>query len=227
MSQASQDFDEDRVVKELKFSPESVLEHVRPHPVLSNKLTSEQKIEKIAKSFAEILETLGLDLNNESIKKTPQRVAKMYVNEVFAGLKSDAFPKITVIENEMAYDQMVLIDNISILSCCEHHFATIDGKARVAYIPNKRVIGLSKINRIADFFSRRPQVQERLTKQIADSLCYILDTKDVAVSITAKHYCVASRGVQDEASLTTTCDLRGSFKHDARTRSEFVSHGSK
>jgi GTP cyclohydrolase I len=137
-------------------------------------------------------------------------------------LKDESFPKITVIENEMLYDQMVVVKDVSVISLCEHHFATIHGTANIAYIPSKGVIGLSKINRITDYFSRRPQVQERLTKQIADCLSYILKTEDVAVYIKAKHYCVISRGVEDLNSSTITSDLRGAFKHSAETRSEFL-----
>jgi GTP cyclohydrolase I len=148
----------------------------------------------------------------------------MYVNEIFSGLNKENFPKITVIENEMQYDQMVLVQNIQVLSVCEHHFQTIDGHATVAYIPNKKVIGLSKINRVVQFFSRRPQVQERLTKQIADCLQVILETDHVAVHMNARHYCVISRGVEDSHSSTSTSDLRGHFKEKPDTRMEFLKH---
>src|SRR6185312_5137893 len=127
----------------------------------------------------------------------------------------------TSIENKLGYNEMVTVKDVSIISVCEHHFVTIDGKATISYIPKNRVIGLSKLNRIAKFFSRRPQVQERLTKQVADCLCQVLETDDVAVMITAKHYCVVQRGVEDAGSETLTSDLRGAFREDARTRAEF------
>lgn len=201
---------------------QDILDHVRPTPMFSNKLSDEQKISQLTDKFREVMEILGLDLKNDSLKETPNRIAKMYVNETFSGLSQKNFPKITVIENEMKYDQMVLIKDIKVLSVCEHHFQTIDGVATVAYIPNQKVIGLSKINRIVQFFSRRPQVQERLTKQVADCLQYILDTEHVAVHISAKHYCVIARGVQDHGSVTSTADLRGHFKSKVETRMEFL-----
>lgn len=199
-----------------------ILSKVRPTPMVHNGLSDEEKIAKIAENFREIMMTLGLDLNDDSLEKTPLRVAKMYVREVFAGLNPRNFPSITSIENKLGYNEMVTIKDISIISVCEHHFVTIDGRATISYIPKDRVIGLSKINRIARFFSRRPQVQERLTKQIADCLCEVLDTEDVAVSISARHFCVVQRGVEDAHSATVTSDLRGSFREDARTRSEFM-----
>ncbi|MFZ3230333.1 MAG: GTP cyclohydrolase I FolE [Pseudobdellovibrio sp.] len=199
-----------------------ILSHVRPSPVVESVLTNDQKIEKIKNHFNEIMLTLGLDLTDDSLKETPKRLAKMYVNELFLGLDANNFPKITVIENKMQYDQMVCVQDIEVMSVCEHHFQPIDGYATIAYIPNKKVIGLSKINRIAQFFASRPQVQERLTKQIADCLQFLLNTEDIAVHINAKHYCVISRGVQDTHSTTTTSDLRGAFKLQATTRSEFL-----
>ena len=208
--------------KSAAFTPRQILDQVRPHPFIDNALTDPEKIEKISFHVQKILETLGLDLKNESLSETPTRVARMYVNEIFSGLNPENFPKITVIENDMKYDQMILVRDIETLSVCEHHLQTIDGLATVAYIPSKKVIGLSKINRIVEYFSRRPQVQERLTKQIADCLVYVLGTQDVAVCITARHYCVAARGVADARSLTTTSDLRGNFKSRAETRNEFL-----
>jgi GTP cyclohydrolase I len=186
-------------------------------------MSDEEKITKISGHFREIMETLGLDLTNDSLQNTPKRVAKMYVQELFSGLKDENFPKITVIENEMLYDQMVVVKDIGIISLCEHHFVTIHGRAHIAYIPSHGVIGLSKINRIAEYFARRPQVQERLTKQIADTLCHVLKTEDVAVYIQAKHYCVISRGVEDINSETITTDLRGALKNNPNTRNEFLS----
>lgn len=202
---------------------QEILTNVRPSPTVESNLTSEEKIETIKKHFSVIMETLGLDLNDDSLKDTPKRIAKMYVNEIFGGLDEKNFPKITVIENKMVYDQMVCIQDIEVLSTCEHHFQPIDGFATIAYIPKTKVIGLSKLNRIAEFFARRPQVQERLTKQIADCLQFILETEDVAVHINAKHYCMIARGIQDSHSTTTTSDLRGAFKTGPETRSEFLS----
>jgi GTP cyclohydrolase I len=205
-----------------------MLAKVQPTPMVNNGMSEEAKIAKIAENFRDIMLTLGLDLSDDSLENTPLRVAKMYVREVFSGLNPRNFPKITSIENKLEYNEMVTVKDVSIISVCEHHFVTIDGRATIAYIPKTRVIGLSKINRIAKFFSRRPQVQERLTKQIADCLTQVLDTDDVAVSISAKHYCVIQRGVEDAQSLTVTSDLRGAFREDARTRAEFlaaVNHG--
>lgn len=212
------------IEKEIKFDAKDILANTRPTPYNETKLSDAEKIEKITGYFQSIMETLGMDLSNDSLQKSPHRVAKMYVNEIFAGLKTENFPRISVIENEMQYDQMIVIKDVNVISFCEHHFVTIQGKANIAYIPNKRVIGLSKINRIAKYFSQRPQVQERLTKQIADCLAYVLDTPNVAVMIDAKHYCVISRGVEDVNSTTLTCDLRGEFRDDEKTRQEFMMH---
>jgi GTP cyclohydrolase I len=210
--------------KEIKFDAKEILAKTRPTPYIESKLSDNDKIDKITTHFKSIMEILGMDLTNDSLVKSPHRVAKMYVNEIFAGLKTENFPRISVIENEMQYDQMIVVKDVSVISFCEHHFVTIEGKANIAYIPNKRVIGLSKINRIVRYFSQRPQVQERLTKQIADCLSYVLDTQDVAVMIDAKHYCVISRGVEDVNSSTLTSDLRGEFKIDGKTRQEFMMH---
>ncbi len=199
-----------------------ILSHVRASPVVDNPLSTDDKIAIIQKHFSEIMKTLGLDLTDDSLTDTPKRMAKMYVNEIFSGLDTKNFPKITVIENKMQYDQMVCVQNIELMSVCEHHFQPIDGFATVAYIPNKKVIGLSKLNRVVDYFARRPQVQERLTMQITDCLVYLLGTQDVAVHINAKHYCVISRGIQDTHSTTTTADLRGAFKNQSETRTEFL-----
>ncbi|NUN04876.1 MAG: GTP cyclohydrolase I FolE [Bdellovibrio sp.] len=209
---------------EIAVHVREILDNVRPTPMIQNGLSNEDKIEKITAKFTDIMETLGLDLDDDSLRETPRRVAKMYVNEVFGGLDQKKFPKVTVIENSMKYDQMIVVQNISCLSFCEHHFLPIDGFATVAYIPNKKVIGLSKINRIVQYFSRRPQVQERLTKQITDCLQFILGTEHVAVHINAKHYCVIMRGIQDAGSTTSTADLRGHFKSRQETREEFLQH---
>lgn len=199
-----------------------ILTNVRPSPTVTSSLTCDEKIDKIEAHFSEILKILGLDLEDDSLKETPKRIAKMYVNEIFSGLTATNFPKITVIENKMAYDQMVCVQDIEVMSMCEHHFQPIDGFATIAYIPNTKVIGLSKLNRIVEYFAKRPQVQERMTKQIADCLQYILETEDVAVHINAKHYCVIARGIQDSHSTTTTSDLRGAFKARSETRTEFL-----
>lgn len=209
---------------EIPVAVKKILENVRPTPMVETGLSNDEKIKKISAKFAEIMEILGLDLADDSLHETPLRVAKMYVNEVFGGLDPKKFPKMTVIENKMNYDQMIVVQNISCLSFCEHHFLPIDGFATVAYIPNKKVIGLSKINRVVQYFSRRPQVQERLTKQIADCLQYILGTDHVAVHINAKHYCVVMRGIEDTTSTTSTSDLRGHFKTRQGTREEFLQH---
>jgi GTP cyclohydrolase I len=209
---------------EVELSVEDILSNVRPTPMVKTKLSDEKKIELITEKFREIMEVLGLDLKNDSLQNTPRRIAKMYVNEIFSGLQKENFPRMTVIENEMEYDQMVVVQDIQVISVCEHHFQTIDGLATVAYIPNKKVIGLSKINRIVQFFSRRPQVQERLTKQIADCLQFVLGTDHVAVHVNARHYCVIARGVEDNQSSTSTADLRGHFKSRPETRAEFLHH---
>ena len=202
----------------------AILKQVRPTPVITSNLNIQEKKKRIAKNFKEIMETLGLDLRNDSLSKTPERVARMFVDEIFSGLIDSNFPDLTTIENNMSYDQMVLVQDVQVMSICEHHFQTIDGVATVAYIPNKKVIGLSKINRIVQFFSRRPQVQERLTKQIADCLQAALGTPHVAVHISAKHYCVIARGIMDVNSFTSTSDLRGHFKSRPQTRMEFLQH---
>lgn len=212
------------MTKKWDFAMCDLLSKVTPSPVRENGLTRDQKVTKIEAHFREILETLGLDLTNDSIQESPARIARMYVDEVFRGLDASKFPKITVIENDMKYDQMIVVRDIKVISTCEHHFVTIDGRATIAYIPKNKVIGLSKLNRIADFFSRRPQVQERLTKQIADCLVHVLETDHVAVHIHAKHYCVISRGIEDASSTTVTSDLRGDFRDDARTRMEFLAN---
>lgn len=186
--------------------------------------TAEDKIRTIAPLFTAIMETLGLDLKDDSLTDTPNRVAKMYVKEIFWGLDYTKFPKCTAIENKMDYrNSFVLERNINVQSNCEHHFVVIDGMATVAYIPNKKVLGLSKLNRIVEFFSKRPQVQERLTEQIAETISFIAETEDVAVYIDARHYCVKSRGIQDTGSSTVTLSTRGRFAAaDSEVRREFL-----
>lgn len=199
-----------------------LLAQVLPTPTIENGYTDAQKIELIEKKFAEIMQVLGLDLRDDSLADTPRRVAKMYVNEIFSGLNAANFPKMTKVDNKMKYDQMVVVQNIEVLSTCEHHFQTIEGLATVAYIPKDRVLGLSKLSRVVSFFSRRPQVQERLTKQIADCLQLVLETENVAVHINAKHYCMIARGVQESRASTVTTDIRGDFKSCPETRAEFL-----
>lgn len=183
----------------------------------------ESKIKKIEKHFAAIMDVLGLDRADDSLEETPKRVAKMYVNEIFWGLKPENFPKCTVIENKMGYDEMVIEKDVTLMSNCEHHFVTIDGKAHVAYIPKGKVLGLSKLNRIVEYFARRPQVQERIAEQVFHALVYILETEDVAVVIEGVHYCVKSRGVEDHSSYTMTAKLGGCFKTEPDCRAEFMS----
>ena len=180
-----------------------------------------KKIEMIEGYFRNIMHTLGLDLSDDSLIETPKRVAKMYVNEIFWGLDFEAFPKCTTVDNKMKYDEMVVERNINVQSNCEHHFVVIDGLATVAYVPKQKVLGLSKINRIVEYFSKRPQIQERLTEQIFHALQFILETEDVAVMIDAQHFCVKSRGVEDAGSSTITSKLGGGFKSDPAARAEF------
>ena len=192
-------------------------------PTTPNNYDRKEKIEQIETHFTHIMRILGLDLSDDSLVETPKRVAKMYVNEIFWGLDYEAFPKCTTVNNKMKYNEMVVERNVSVQSNCEHHFVVIDGLATVAYVPKDRVLGLSKINRIVEYFSKRPQIQERLTEQIFHTLQYILDTEDVAVMIDAQHYCVKSRGVEDTGSSTVTSRLGGGFKSDIAVRNEFYS----
>lgn len=182
-----------------------------------------EKMAVIEEKFREIMDTLGLDLTDDSLSGTPHRVAKMYVQEIFSGLNPANKPKISVFENKYNYGEMLVERNINLNSTCEHHFLPIAGKAHVAYIANGQVIGLSKINRIVDYYARRPQVQERLTVQIADELKRILNTEDVAVVIDAKHMCVSSRGIEDESSSTVTAEYGGLFKQREH-RDEFLKY---
>jgi len=184
-------------------------------------LTDEEKKTKIEHHFRQIMETLGLDLNDDSLRGTPKRVAKMYVEEIFSGLKPENKPKIALFENKYEYNGMLVEKNISFYSNCEHHFVPIMGKAHVAYISNGQVIGLSKLNRIVQYFAKRPQVQERLTMQIAKELKKVLQTEDVAVFIDAKHLCVSSRGIKDESSSTVTSYYGGQFRQDS-VKQEFL-----
>ncbi|MCU0442388.1 MAG: GTP cyclohydrolase I FolE [Bacteroidia bacterium] len=186
-------------------------------------LDDEIKIELIEKHFREIMLILGLDMSDDSLKGTPHRVAKMYVQEIFSGLNPKNAPKAKLFENKYQYKNMLVEKQISFHSTCEHHFVPIIGKAHVAYIPNGRVVGLSKLNRIVRYFAQRPQVQERMTIQIANMLKEVLDTQDVAVVIEADHLCVASRGVKDVTSNTITSEYSGKFQ-DNNTREEFLKY---
>jgi GTP cyclohydrolase I len=191
-------------------------------PVLDTGLSRTDKIEKIEGHFTEVMKALGLNLTDDSLMDTPKRVAKMYVNEIFWGLDYEAFPKCTAVDNKMKYDEMVIERNVNVQSNCEHHFVVIDGVATVAYIPNERVLGLSKLNRVVEYFAKRPQIQERLTEQVYHALQYILDTDNIAVVVDAQHYCVKSRGVEDTGSSTITSKLGGCFKEDPAVRQEFM-----
>jgi GTP cyclohydrolase I len=184
-------------------------------------ISDERKVELIEEKFRDIMEILGLDLNDDSLSGTPHRVAKMYVNEIFSGLNPANKPDIKLFDNKYQYNQMLVEKNITFFSNCEHHFVPIMGKAHVAYISGGKVIGLSKLNRIVDYFARRPQVQERLTMQIADELKRVLETDDVAVVIDAVHLCVSSRGVKDSNSATVTSYYGGKFEEES-VKQEFL-----
>ena len=186
-------------------------------------LSNPKKVELIQEKVAEILEILGMDLTDDSIKGTPNRVAKMYVKEVFSGLNPSSKPTSKLFDNKYNYDQMLVEKDITFYSHCEHHFVPIYGKAHVAYFSSGKVIGLSKINRIVQCFSKRPQVQERLTVQIAEELKKLLNTEDIAVVMDAKHMCVSSRGVGDTNSQTGTAHFSGKF-NDQAVRSEFLNY---
>jgi len=201
---------------------DALIEQGLETPMVETGMNDEQKYEHIRDLMAEVVKTLGLDLRDDSLAETPHRIAKMYVHEIFSGLDYRHFPKLSLIENKMKASEMVKVRNIDLTSTCEHHFVTIDGVAKVAYIPGDTIIGLSKINRIVRFFGQRPQVQERLTQQILVALQVLLGTEDVAVSIEATHYCVKSRGVMDSNSQTSTTALGGCFKENIHTRAEFL-----
>jgi GTP cyclohydrolase I len=191
-------------------------------PMTPSEMNNDQKYNRIKGLLTEVVSTLGLDLTDDSLAETPHRIAKMYVHEIFSGLDYNNFPKISVIDNKMSVDEMVKVSDIDLTSTCEHHFITIDGLAQVAYIPESKILGLSKINRIVRFFAQRPQVQERLTQQILVAIQTLVETENVAVTIKATHYCVKSRGVMDANSETSTTALGGSFKTNPQTRAEFL-----
>lgn len=185
-------------------------------------LSEEEKIAGIAEHFREIMTLLGLDLNDDSLNGTPRRVAKMFVHEWFRGLDPNNRPDVKLFSNRYQYQQMLVERDITLFSCCEHHFVPIIGKAHVAYLPGEHVVGLSKLNRVVQYYARRPQVQERLTRQIAEELKHALRTDDVAVLIEADHLCVMSRGVNDTSSSTLTAEYGGAFGQNEALRSEFL-----
>ncbi|MBS1558437.1 MAG: GTP cyclohydrolase I FolE [Bacteroidetes bacterium] len=195
------------------------------HSLVNNprELSDEAKIEKIEHYFSAIMNTLGLDLEDDSLRGTPQRVAKMYVKEIFSGLNPDNRPEMSLFENKYGYRKMLVEKNITLYSHCEHHFVPIIGQAHVAYIPHRQVIGLSKINRLVQYYAQRPQVQERLTIQIAEALKEILQHNDVAVLIEADHLCVASRGIKDTNSQTVTATYSGQFEEE-KIQQAFLSY---
>ncbi len=186
-------------------------------------LSEDEKIKKIEIHFKEIMETLGLDLNDDSLNGTPLRVAKMYVKEIFNGLDPANKPSVKLFDNKYQYNQMLVERDIAFYSNCEHHFVPFFGKAHVAYIPNGKVIGLSKLNRIVNYYAERPQVQERLTMQIANELKNVLNTEDVVVVVEARHLCVSSRGIKDDSSSTITSFYGGKFKVE-QTKAEFLNY---
>lgn len=191
-------------------------------PTVSLVKSKDERRAEIQQHMRKVLELLGLDLGDDSLEETPHRLAKMYVDEIFSGLDYSTFPKITKIKNQMKVSEMVLVDDVTLTSTCEHHFVTIDGKVSVAYYPKNWVIGLSKINRVVQFFAQRPQVQERFTEQILTAFQTILETDDVAVYVKATHFCVKCRGVRDTNSQTITSAYGGVFLQDRETRKEFL-----
>ena len=192
-------------------------------PITETSLSDDEKIELIRDNMEIVVDVLGLDRKDDSIAGTADRVAKMYVSELCSGLSYSRFPKVSVFENKMGYDQMVVQKDITFHSLCEHHLVNFNGMAQVAYIPNENVVGLSKLNRIVNFFARRPQVQERMTEQIFYALEYILGTDNIAVLVQAEHLCVKSRGIGDQNSGMTTSKLGGHFFDKHSVRSEFMS----
>lgn len=193
-------------------------------PMVVNNLSDEQKIKEVERLTKETLEVLGLDLTDDSLMETPMRVAKMYVQEIFAGLNPNNFPKCTTVENKFSHGQEFVCErNITLYSDCEHHLRPIIGVAHIAYIPKKKVLGLSKLNRVAQYFAQRPQVQERLNEQIAHALSFIIESDDVIVMIEAKHTCVSQRGIKDTNSITATLTALGQFgERNSHLRQEFV-----
>lgn len=192
-------------------------------PMCKLSAAKDERRAKIAGHMREVMQLIGLDLKDDSLEETPNRLAKMFVDEIFSGLDYANFPKITTIKNRMQVSEMVLVNDVTLTSTCEHHFVTIDGLVSVAYYPKDWVIGLSKINRVVEFLSQRPQVQERLTEQVLLAFQTILETEDVAVYMKATHFCVKCRGIKDTNSYTVTSAFGGVFLQDRETRKEFLS----
>ena len=215
----------DKILEQINETGDDHVRSSAENPIRKDafEMSDDEKIALIQKDVTHILETLGMDLNDDSLKGTPLRVAKMYVKELFAGLHPDRKPKASVFENKYKYGEMLVEKNITVYSTCEHHMLPIVGKAHIAYISNGTVIGLSKMNRIVDYFARRPQVQERMTMQIVAELQNALGTKDVACVIDAKHLCVNSRGIRDVESSTVTSEFGGEFKN-ASIKREFLDY---
>jgi len=213
----------------IKFSKEAnlvrnaLLEKKLENPILKeyNDINEKERELLIAEHIYKIMILLKLDLTDNSLKDTPVRISKMYINEIFSGLNYKNFPKITFIDNTMKINEMIIVRNIVLISTCEHHFITINGQATIAYIPKNKIIGLSKINRIVQFYAKRPQVQERLTKQILTVLQVLLETKNIAIIINMDHFCVKARGVCDVNSSTITSSFSGLFESDKNIRDEF------
>lgn len=212
-----------RLSKEANLAHSKLLEKKLENPILKeyNDINEKERELLIAEHIYKIMILLNLDLKNNSLKNTPNRISKMYINEIFSGLNYKNFPKITFIDNIMNSKDMIVIKNIVLMSTCEHHFITIHGKATIAYIPKHKIIGLSKINRIVQFYSKRPQIQERLTKQILLVLQVLLETNNIAIIINMEHFCVKARGVCDVKSRTVTSSFEGLFKSDQNIRDEF------
>jgi GTP cyclohydrolase I len=208
--------------REAQMVRKALIEKGLETPMSGLKLSRDEKYSRIKDAMTQVATALGLDLNDDSLEETPHRIAKMYVDEIFAGLNYEEFPKISLIQNKMNTEEMVKVKAIKVISTCEHHFVTIDGLANVAYLPRKKIIGLSKINRIVSFFARRPQVQERLTQQVLVALQTLLETENVAVFMDATHYCVKARGIMDASSRTETSALGGLFKSDRNLRNNFL-----
>ena len=211
-----------RLSNEAQMVRNALIEKGLETPLSGQQLTRDEKYLRIKDAMTDVVSALGLDLTDDSLEETPHRIAKMYVDEIFSGLDYGEFPKISLIDNKMATEEMVKVKAVKVISTCEHHFVTIDGLADVAYLPGDKIIGLSKINRIVKFFAQRPQVQERLTQQILVALQTLLETDDVAVFMDATHYCVKARGIMDASSRTETSAMGGRFKSDTSLRQNFL-----
>jgi GTP cyclohydrolase I len=215
-----------KISKEAELVYNALLEKNLENPILKgyNDISEKERELLIAKHIYKIMNCLNLDMYNDSLAKTPNRVAKMYLNEIFSGLNYENFPKITFINNKIKSREMIIIKNILLISTCEHHFLTMHGTATIAYIPQDKIIGLSKINRIARFYCNRPQIQERLTKQILFALKLLLETNNIAIIVKMEHFCIKARGVSDANSRAITSSLKGLFKFDTTVRNDFFAH---